>query len=156
MGAGNSASPATPAANGANASIVKTEPEEQREADGDVEMKDVSKEKEDGEKGKEKEKGGEKDKENEKDKEKGKDGKDKKDKGKDGKDKDGKDKDKGGKDKDKEEEPDMSELFAARRADEAARRDRSLAEFLVMLDGYKPLVSACCLCPSCPLRRPTG
>lgn len=53
-------------------------------------------------------------------------------------------------DKEKEKEnaeedtngPDLSELFAARRAEENARRDRSLAEFLVMLDGYKPLVSA--------------
>lgn len=33
-----------------------------------------------------------------------------------------------------------SSAFAARRAEETARRDRSLAEFLVMLDGYKPLV----------------
>ena len=31
--------------------------------------------------------------------------------------------------------------FMARREEEIARRDRSLAEFLVMLDGYKPLVS---------------
>lgn len=36
----------------------------------------------------------------------------------------------------------MNQLFAARRDEEMARRDRSLAEFLVMLDGYKPLVSA--------------
>jgi transcription initiation factor TFIID subunit 10 len=35
---------------------------------------------------------------------------------------------------------DSSSAFAARRAEETARRDRSLAEFLVMLDGYKPLV----------------
>jgi hypothetical protein len=35
---------------------------------------------------------------------------------------------------------DVSQLFADRRAEEMARRDRSLAEFLVMLDGYKPLV----------------
>lgn len=38
------------------------------------------------------------------------------------------------------DEPDLSQLFAARREEELARRDRSLAEFLVMLDGYKPLV----------------
>jgi transcription initiation factor TFIID subunit 10 len=37
--------------------------------------------------------------------------------------------------------PDMNQLYQARRDEEAARRDRSLAEFLVMLDGYKPLVS---------------
>ena len=37
-------------------------------------------------------------------------------------------------------EEDMNRLFAARREEETARRDRSLAEFLVMLDGYKPLV----------------
>lgn len=37
-------------------------------------------------------------------------------------------------------EPDLSALFAARREEEMARKDRSLAEFLVMLDGYKPLV----------------
>lgn len=36
---------------------------------------------------------------------------------------------------------DMSALFAQKREEELARRDRSLAEFLVMLDGYKPLVS---------------
>ena len=43
---------------------------------------------------------------------------------------------------DKEDvEPDMSALFAARREEEMSRKDRSLAEFLVMLDGYKPLVS---------------
>ena len=36
--------------------------------------------------------------------------------------------------------PDLSSLFAARREEEMARKDRSLAEFLVMLDGYKPLV----------------
>lgn len=59
----------------------------------------------------------------------------------DGKDKDGKDKD--GKDREKEGdgEDQLSDLFAARREEEIARRDRSLAEFLVMLDGYKPLVS---------------
>lgn len=38
--------------------------------------------------------------------------------------------------------PDMNQLFSARRDEEMARRDRSLAEFLVMLDGYKPLVSS--------------
>ena len=37
--------------------------------------------------------------------------------------------------------PDMSQLFMAKREEELARRDRSLAEFLVMLDGYKPVVS---------------
>lgn len=41
----------------------------------------------------------------------------------------------------KDEDEDMSALFAQRREEEMARRDRSLAEFLVMLDGYKPLVS---------------
>lgn len=41
----------------------------------------------------------------------------------------------------KDGEPDVSQLFAARREEEIARRDRSLAEFLVMLDGYKPLVN---------------
>lgn len=35
---------------------------------------------------------------------------------------------------------DVAQMFAARREEELARRDRSLAEFLVMLDGYKPLV----------------
>lgn len=35
---------------------------------------------------------------------------------------------------------DISTVFAARREEEMARKDRSLAEFLVMLDGYKPLV----------------
>jgi transcription initiation factor TFIID subunit 10 len=35
----------------------------------------------------------------------------------------------------------LANLFAARRAEEQARKDRSLGEFLVMLDGYKPLVS---------------
>ncbi|ORX39303.1 transcription initiation factor TFIID 23-30kDa subunit-domain-containing protein [Kockovaella imperatae] len=35
---------------------------------------------------------------------------------------------------------DNAQLFAERRAEELARRDRSLAEFLVMLDGYKPLI----------------
>ncbi|KAI9636928.1 transcription initiation factor TFIID 23-30kDa subunit-domain-containing protein [Dioszegia hungarica] len=34
----------------------------------------------------------------------------------------------------------MNQLYQARRDEEAARRDRSLAEFLVMLDGYKPLI----------------
>lgn len=43
-------------------------------------------------------------------------------------------------DKDDKEDEDMSALFAQRREEEMARRDRSLAEFLVMLDGYKPLV----------------
>ncbi|GMK56032.1 hypothetical protein CspeluHIS016_0210880 [Cutaneotrichosporon spelunceum] len=33
-----------------------------------------------------------------------------------------------------------TDIFAARREEENARRDRSLAEFLVMLDGYKPLI----------------
>ena len=37
-------------------------------------------------------------------------------------------------------EPDLSQMFASRREEEGARRDRSLAEFLAMLDGYKPLV----------------
>jgi hypothetical protein len=37
-------------------------------------------------------------------------------------------------------EQDLNQLFAARREEELARRDRSLAEFMVMLDGYKPLV----------------
>ena len=36
---------------------------------------------------------------------------------------------------------DLNAMFAARREEEMARRDRSLAEFLVMLDGYKPMVS---------------
>lgn len=55
---------------------------------------------------------------------------------------DQKDKDGKGKDADGETgEPDLTALFAARREEEMARRDRSLAEFLVMLDGYKPLVS---------------
>ncbi|KAL7421039.1 hypothetical protein Q5752_003923 [Cryptotrichosporon argae] len=35
---------------------------------------------------------------------------------------------------------DVPQAFAARREEELARRDRSLAEFLVMLDGYKPLI----------------
>lgn len=39
------------------------------------------------------------------------------------------------------ETPDMHAMLAQRREEEMARRDRSLAEFLVMLDGYKPLVS---------------
>lgn len=37
-------------------------------------------------------------------------------------------------------EEDLNSIFAARREEELARRDRSLAEFMVMLDGYKPLV----------------
>ena len=36
---------------------------------------------------------------------------------------------------------DISQVFIAKREEEQARRDRSLAEFLVMLDGYKPVVS---------------
>ncbi|WWC72923.1 uncharacterized protein I206_106887 [Kwoniella pini CBS 10737] len=36
--------------------------------------------------------------------------------------------------------PDLTELFAARREEELARRDRSLVEFLSMLEGYKPLI----------------
>ena len=40
-----------------------------------------------------------------------------------------------------ESQADMSRLFMARREEELARRDRSLAEFLIMLDGYKPVVS---------------
>ncbi|WVR08912.1 hypothetical protein IAU60_005971 [Kwoniella sp. DSM 27419] len=36
--------------------------------------------------------------------------------------------------------PDVTQLFAAKREEELARRDRTLAEFLVMLDGYKPLI----------------
>jgi transcription initiation factor TFIID subunit 10 len=52
-----------------------------------------------------------------------------------------KDKAKGKEEKEEEE----ADIFAARREEENARRDRSLAEFLVMLDGYKPLVS-CGLC----------
>lgn len=39
------------------------------------------------------------------------------------------------------DDTDVSQAFAQRREEELARRDRSLAEFLVMLDGYKPLVS---------------
>ena len=35
----------------------------------------------------------------------------------------------------------LAQLYAQRREEEAARKDRSLAEFLTMLDGYKPLVS---------------
>ena len=34
----------------------------------------------------------------------------------------------------------LTKLFTARREEDMARRDRTLAEFLVMLDGYKPLV----------------
>jgi hypothetical protein len=46
-----------------------------------------------------------------------------------------------GKDQDRAgEEEELNKIFAARREEEMARRDRSLAEFLVMLDGYKPLV----------------
>lgn len=37
-------------------------------------------------------------------------------------------------------EEELNRIFSARREEEMARRDRSLAEFLVMLDGYKPLV----------------
>jgi transcription initiation factor TFIID subunit 10 len=36
---------------------------------------------------------------------------------------------------------DPSQVLATRREEEAARKDRSLAEFLLMLDGYKPMVS---------------
>nr|XP_018259363.1 uncharacterized protein I303_08291 [Kwoniella dejecticola CBS 10117]OBR81521.1 hypothetical protein I303_08291 [Kwoniella dejecticola CBS 10117] len=36
--------------------------------------------------------------------------------------------------------PDLTELFAAKREEELARRDRSLVDFLSMLDGYKPLI----------------
>jgi len=36
---------------------------------------------------------------------------------------------------------DPSQILAARREEELARKDRSLADFLVMLDGYKPMVS---------------
>ncbi|CAD6580449.1 MAG: Transcription initiation factor TFIID subunit 10 [Tremellales sp. Tagirdzhanova-0007] len=35
---------------------------------------------------------------------------------------------------------DVSQVFTAKRDEEQARRDRSLAEFLVMLDGYKPVI----------------
>lgn len=46
----------------------------------------------------------------------------------------------------KMEEADLtSDLFAARREEDLARKDRSLAEFLKMLDGYNPLVGV----PSC-------
>jgi hypothetical protein len=37
----------------------------------------------------------------------------------------------------------LTKLFTARREEDMARRDRTLAEFLVMLDGYKPLVIHC-------------
>jgi hypothetical protein len=37
---------------------------------------------------------------------------------------------------------DPTQVLAARREEEIARRDRSLAEFLVMLDGYKPMVNS--------------
>ena len=42
--------------------------------------------------------------------------------------------------------PDTSQLFAARREEELARRDRSLADLLLMLDGYKPLVGLSGVC----------
>ncbi|BEI85775.1 hypothetical protein CcaverHIS002_0600620 [Cutaneotrichosporon cavernicola] len=42
--------------------------------------------------------------------------------------------------KEEEKEKEEADIFAARREEENARRDRSLAEFLVMLDGYKPLI----------------
>lgn len=45
------------------------------------------------------------------------------------------------------ETPDLAALFAQRREEELAKRDKSLAEFLVMLDGYKPLVRF--LVPGC-------
>lgn len=45
----------------------------------------------------------------------------------------------GAKDQDQTEE-ELNKIFTARREEEMARRDRSLAELLVMLDGYKPLV----------------
>ncbi|WWC91025.1 uncharacterized protein L201_005965 [Kwoniella dendrophila CBS 6074] len=54
-----------------------------------------------------------------------------------------KEKDEGEEAEEEEEEdtrPDLTELFAARREEELARRDRSLVEFLGMLDGYKPLI----------------
>ena len=34
----------------------------------------------------------------------------------------------------------LTKMFTAKREEDMARRDRTLAEFLVMLDGYKPLV----------------
>jgi len=34
----------------------------------------------------------------------------------------------------------LTKLFTAKREEDMSRRDRTLAEFLVMLDGYKPLV----------------
>jgi transcription initiation factor TFIID subunit 10 len=37
-------------------------------------------------------------------------------------------------------EAELNKLFTAKREEDMARRDRTLAEFLVMLDGYKPLV----------------
>lgn len=43
----------------------------------------------------------------------------------------------------------LTKLFTAKRDEEMARRDRTLAEFLVMLDGYKPLVCLC-LAPLSP------
>jgi len=42
----------------------------------------------------------------------------------------------------------LTKLFTARREEDMARRDRTLAEFLVMLDGYKPLVQLCSLSQS--------
>lgn len=45
------------------------------------------------------------------------------------------------------QQQDLNQLYQARREEEAARKDRSLAEFLVMLDGYKPLVSSRSLRP---------
>lgn len=52
-----------------------------------------------------------------------------------------KQKDKNGEEVQDQTEEELSKIYAARREEEMARRDRSLAEFLVMLDGYKPLVS---------------
>jgi transcription initiation factor TFIID subunit 10 len=45
-----------------------------------------------------------------------------------------------------ETEEELARLFTAKREEDMARRDRTLAEFLVMLDGYKPLVGPidCC------------
>lgn len=39
-------------------------------------------------------------------------------------------------------EEELARLFNAKREEDMARRDRTLAEFLVMLDGYKPLVGS--------------
>ncbi|WOO78538.1 Transcription initiation factor TFIID subunit 10 [Vanrija pseudolonga] len=50
------------------------------------------------------------------------------------------DEEEGDKGKEKDEDKAESQLFATRREEEIARSDRSLAEFLVMLDGYKPLI----------------